>query len=204
MKKLLSTLLISTVIFGGVQAVAAQDVVGAGDADINISGNLGADNTDPDTLIPETDVDWINVTVPTDTIFYSNGGDTVIKAPKYDIVNNSGRPVKISVKGFSANPSNPTVPGDFNLNLLVDGPATGNAATTPSTELIKSGAPQGPTNELITLANSADQYSKTDPLVPAGTAVKNKATFTFVGSATTTNVVKLKYTLSLRFDAVGF
>ena len=72
MKKLLSTLLISTIVFGGVQAVAAQDVVGAGDADINISGNLGADNTDPDTLIPETDVDWINVTVPTDTIFYSN------------------------------------------------------------------------------------------------------------------------------------
>ena len=57
MKKLLSTLLISTIVFGGVQAVAAQDVVGAGDADINISGNLGADNTDPDTLIPETDVD---------------------------------------------------------------------------------------------------------------------------------------------------
>lgn len=51
-------------------------------------------------LIPETDVDWINVTVPTDTIFYSNGGDTVIKAPKYDIVNNSGRPVKTVLKVF--------------------------------------------------------------------------------------------------------
>lgn len=41
MKKLLSTLLISTAVFGGAQIVAAQDVIGAGEADIAVNGTLG-------------------------------------------------------------------------------------------------------------------------------------------------------------------
>ena len=101
MKKLLSTLLISTAVFGGAQIVAAQDVIGAGEADIAVNGTLGANNTDPGSTIPEGDTDWINVTVPTETIFYNKATDATIKAPTYDITNNSGRPVTVSVKSFT-------------------------------------------------------------------------------------------------------
>ncbi|GAX46507.1 hypothetical protein [Pseudolactococcus reticulitermitis] len=206
MKKLLSTLLISTVVFGGVSAVSAdQTITGETTADIAVKGTLGADNTDPDTTIPETDKEWINVTVPTETIFYNKKDVATIVSPEYSIVNNSGRPVKVSINSFSANSTNPTgLPGDYNLNLLVTGPATGNPATTASTSLISGGILNAPTNELITLANSADQYAKNDPLAPAGYAVKNKAIFKYDGSATATTALKLNYTLSLKFDSIGF
>ncbi|QIW55712.1 hypothetical protein [Pseudolactococcus raffinolactis] len=203
MKKLLTTLLISTVVFGGVQAVSAQDVIGEGEADIEINGTLGADNTDPDTTIPETDEDWINVTLPTDTIFYNKADDPIIKAPTYAIINNSGRPVKVSVAGFAASSANPTEPGDFNLNLLVSG-TPGHAATTESTSLVLNGSLQGPTSELITLANCVDQYIKADAQSLKGDAKNNVATFTYGGSATATTALKLNYTLTLKFDAVGF
>lgn len=206
MKKLLSTLLVSTVVFAGAQAVSAQDVVGPTDnANISVKGTLGADNTDPDTTIPEGDKDWINVTLPTETIFYNTAAVKDIQAPTYTITNNSGRPVKISVAKFDANINNPTpLPGDFALNLKVTGPSTGNAATTASTPLVVGGVIQTPTNELITLANSSDQYVKTDALVPKGSAVNNTATFTYSGTATTTTALKLSYTLGLKFEAVKF
>lgn len=202
MKKLLSTLLISSAVFGGAQAVMAQDIVGAGDADIAVNGTLGADNTDPGSTIPETDVDWINVAVPTDTIFYNKVSEPTIKAPTYDIINHSGRPVKVSVNNFAdaAGTTNPTLPNDFALNLKV----TGNNVTTTSTKLIEQGVLQASTNELITLANNVDQYTKNDTAVTAGTAVNNHATFTYAGSAKAVAPLKLGYTLSLKFDSIAF
>ena len=72
MKKLLSTLLVSTAVFAGAQAVSAdQNIIAETDADITVNGTLGADNTDPGATIPEGDKDWINVTLPTETIFYN-------------------------------------------------------------------------------------------------------------------------------------
>jgi hypothetical protein len=72
MKKLLSTLLVSTAVFAGAQAVSAdQNIVANTDADIVVAGTLGADNTKPDAKIPEGDKDWINVTLPTEAIFYT-------------------------------------------------------------------------------------------------------------------------------------
>ena len=123
MKKLLSTLLISTAVFGGAQIVAAQDVIGAGEADIAVNGTLGANNTDPGSTIPEGDTDWINVTVPTETIFYNKATDATIEAPTYDITNNSGRTVTVSVKSFTdaTSVTNPALPKDFALNLNVSG-----------------------------------------------------------------------------------
>jgi hypothetical protein len=196
MKKLLSTLLISTAVFAGAQTVSAQDqnIVAKTDADIVVSGTLGADNTDPGTTIPEGDKDWINVTLPTDTIFYNKASDPAIKSPTYTITNNSGRPVKVSAAGFTGTATG--LPADFDLTLNL----TGNNVVTASTELVKQGQLQAPTNELITLANCVDQYTEKDTPSAKDKAVNNKATFTFGGKANTTSAVKVAYTLSLKFD----
>lgn len=202
MKKLLSTLLISTAVFGGAQIVAAQDVIGAGEADIAVNGTLGANNTDPGSTIPEGDTDWINVTVPTETIFYNKATDATIKAPTYDITNNSGRPVTVSVKSFTdaTSVTNPALPKDFALNLNV----SGQKVTTASTSLVKDGTLQTTTNQLITLSNNVGQYVKGDVAVGKDTSANSKATFTYGGTATATDPIKLSYTLSLKFDSVDF
>ena len=202
MKKLQSTLLISTAVFGGAQIVAAQDVIGAGEADIAVNGTLGANNTDPGSTIHEGDTDWINVTVPTETIFYNKATDATIKAPTYDITNNSGRPVTVSVKSFTdaTSVTNPALPKDFALNLNV----SGQKVTTASTSLVKDGTLQTTTNQLITLSNNVGQYVKGDVAVGKDTSANSKATFTYGGTATATDPIKLSYTLSLKFDSVAF
>ncbi|GAB2021404.1 hypothetical protein RyT2_04780 [Pseudolactococcus yaeyamensis] len=144
--------------------------------------------------------DAINVTIPTDTIFYNKTTDVIIRAPAYTIKNNSGVPVKVSVDGFTPSVKNPAVPADFALNLNV----TGKKVTTPSTKLIEKGLSQTASNELLILANCLDQYGQLDPTVVRGSAVNNVAKFTFGGSATALGVRKLDYTLSLRFDKTPF
>ena len=201
MKKLLSTLLISASVFAGAQAVSADQTINAQtDADIAVNGTLGADNTDPGSTIPEGDKDWINVTLPTETIFYNKTDDADIKSPTYDITNNSGRPVKIDVAGFTADVANPALPADFDLNLKL----TGNAVTTPSTKLVEKGSLKAPTNELIILANNVGQYAAADTAVAAGTSANNKASFTYGGNATASSALKVAYTLSLKFESVAF
>lgn len=200
--KLLSTLLISTFVLGGAQTVAAdQTVNGQAVTDVQVNGTLGADNTDPSSTIPEGDKDWINITVPTDTIFYNTAAQSAIKAPTYTITNHSGRPVKVSTIGFTSGATNGTLPADFDLNLKVTG-TTANPATTASTELIKAGVVNtAVTSDLITLANSANQFKASDT---AATPVDNQATFTFGGTATSATPLKLNYTLNMKFDVVAF
>lgn len=208
MKKLLAILLTAGIALGaapltfaadGTESGSQQTINGESTADIEVNGTLGADNTDPDAQIPEGDVKWINVTVPTKTIFYNTAEDSSIKAPTYSIVNNSGRPVTVTANGFTANGSNPTLPSDFNLKLDVTG-TTGNAATTASTNLITAGSLVTSLNsELITLANSKNQMAAGDT---EATPENNKATFTYSGDATASTQTQLKYTLNLKFDAV--
>lgn len=202
MKKLLATLFITTTVFAGVQAISAdQTLDGKTAGDVTVNGTLGADNTDPGTSIPETSHDWINVTIPTDTIFYNTASKSAIQSPTYKIINHSGRPVKVSTTGFTPGATNGTLPTDFDLTLNVTG-TTANPATTASTELVKAGVVKtAVTSDLITLANSANQFKASDT---AATAVDNQATFTFGGTATSTTPLVLNYTLSLKFDAVSF
>lgn len=201
MKKLLATLLITASVFNGISAVSADQTISEKqDADIKVNGTLGADNTDPNSTISENDKDWINVTLPTDTIFYNKATDSTIKAPTYDIINNSGRPVKVSMNGFTASASNPALPSDFTLNLNLNG----NNVTTKSIKLVEKGALQSPTNEMITLSNSVNQYNSNDSVSELGKAVNNKASFTYSGTATAKTALKVGYTLSLKFDSVAF
>lgn len=206
MKKLLAILLTTGIALGaapltfaadGTESDSQQTVKEQSTADIEVKGTLGADNTDPDAQIPEGDVKWINVTVPTKTIFYNTADDSTIKAPTYSIVNNSGRPVKVTANGFTG--SSDQLPADFDLKLDVTGTA-GNAATTASTNLITDGSlVQSLNSELITLANSKNQ------MIPGNnpaTPVDNRATFTYSGTASASDQKQLTYTLNLKFDAV--
>lgn len=210
MKKLLAILLTSGAVLGTATTVYAEDGTGSGSqqtisgettAEIQVNGTLGADNTDPDANIPEGDNNWINVTVPTKTIFYNTVANHAISAPSYTIRNNSGRPVTVTANGFSSEGTNPTLPNDFNLKLAVTGTAS-NTATTASTNLITNGTVVSSLNStLITLANVNNQLQASD--TPA-TPVNNKATFTYTGSATTTTQINVNYTLNLKFDAVSW
>ncbi|GAB2021406.1 hypothetical protein RyT2_04800 [Pseudolactococcus yaeyamensis] len=201
MKKLLSTLLISTAVFAGAQAVSAdQDIVQQTTGDISVNGTLGVDNTDPGATIPEGDKDWINITVPTDAIFYNKNTENQIKSPVYNMTNKSGRPVKISIDKWTPNTLQQPLPANLDLNLEV----AGGKVTTASTPLFIGAQIQAPTNELLTLANEFDQFAKTDAPAAAGTAVNNQGTFKFTGNANANTLVKLNYTLGLKFEAVKF
>ncbi|GHU42799.1 hypothetical protein FACS1894193_08720 [Bacilli bacterium] len=144
--------------------------------------------------------DTINVTMPIDTIFYNKLTDMQIKSPAYQITNNSGAPVKVSVDNFKASVTNPVMPADFALNLTI----TGKQVVIPSAKLVDKGAIQVTTGELMTLANCLDQYASADSAVTTGQTLNNVAAFTYKGSATTPDTRKLGYTLSLKFDGGRF
>lgn len=202
MKKLLgSSLVVVTVLGIGLIAnkTFADQTIQGTSATVEVNGTLGADNTNPDSKIPEGDDNWINVTVPTSTIFYNTPTDSAVKSPQYSIVNNSGRPVNVFATSFTADASN-VAPSDFNLTLKTVGTGT-NAATNATTNLVTAGAVNSSLNsQLITLAN------KDGKLTSAGTptAGDNKATFTYGGSSSTTTMTQLKYNLGLTFKSVGW
>lgn len=210
MKKIFALLLTSGIALSTATFVYAEDgtdsdsqqtVNAETTADIQVNGTLGADNTDPSANIPEGDTNWINVTVPTKTIFYNTVSNTSIQAPVYTILNNSGRPVTVTANGFTVEGTNPSLPTDFTLKLDVTG-TVGNTATTASTNLVTDGTLVSSLNSpLITLANVKNQ---TQPADTQATPVNNKATFTYSGKATTTAQVNVNYRLRLKFDAVSW
>ncbi|GAX46499.1 mucin-binding protein [Pseudolactococcus reticulitermitis] len=158
-----------------------------------------AGHTLTSTVVYELDA-TINVTIPTSTIFYNKTDDVTIKSPIYTIKNNSGVPMKVSLAGFTPNAANPAMPADFALSLN----PTGKKVTTASAKLVENGLPQTSSNQLMTLANCFNQYDEVDPAVDKGVASDNIATFTFGGSATTTDMRKLGYILNLKFDSTPF
>ncbi|MCU5087597.1 hypothetical protein OCA23_30530 [Bacillus cereus] len=120
---------------GGANAFAAegeyQTINGETEASITTKGVLGtADNTDSDEALPEGDDKWINVTLPTDVVFYSDENDehkTIVSPDNYKIKNNSGRPVKVSLQGFTGKEDTAintlnlvsTIEGDFKTKELI-------------------------------------------------------------------------------------
>lgn len=126
-KKLVGTALVGLMTVGFAAQVSANTQTidgndGKNSAEVPVKGNLGAiDNTDPGAEHPEGDDKWINVTVPTATIFYAETtpGDApeVLSSPNYKITNNSGRPVKVMVTDYVLNegPANAAL---TELNIL--------------------------------------------------------------------------------------
>ncbi|MFD1901356.1 hypothetical protein GQR36_17530 [Enterococcus termitis] len=83
----------------GVSAYATQTIDGREDgnnqATVPVNGILGEfDNTTPGPDPADTD-QWINVTLPTTALFYSDSNDvTNLVGPNYTITNNSAKKLK--------------------------------------------------------------------------------------------------------------
>lgn len=102
MKKIfLGWLSVALLLGGGSIALADQTVSEGNTGTITVNGTLGADNRSRKATITEGDNDWINVTLPTATIFYSLQKTTAIKSPNYTITNNSGRRLSVSLESFT-------------------------------------------------------------------------------------------------------
>lgn len=202
MNKLLGLSLVATTLIAAslmADKTFADQTVQGSSATVAVNGTLGADNTNPDSKIPEGDDNWINVTVPTSTIFYNTPKDPTVKSPTYKIVNNSGRPVDVLATAFTADSTN-VAPSSFSLTLQTVGTTT-NIATTATTNLVNAGAVNTSLdNKLITLAN------KDGKMTSAGTATAgdNASTFTYGGSSDTKTMTQLKYNLGLTFKSVGW
>lgn len=202
-KKVIAGLLLSSCVFGvampafaqdGTEADLQEDYSGQNSVEIEVNGTLGADNKDPNATIPEGDDNWINVTVPTKTIFYNTAADSEIKSPDYKITNNSGRPVSVSLEKFENDATNTslTLPSSYSLNLQVEGkqPIQNIATSDTSTDFTTA-------THLIDLANKDGRMSATGN-VNAGS---NEATFKYTGTATATTQVQPSYTMTLKFVA---
>lgn len=203
-KKVIAGLLLSSCVLGvampafaqdGTEADSQQTIDGENSAEIEVNGTLGADNTNPGATITEGDDNWINVTVPTKTIFYNTTTDPVIKSPDYKITNNSGRPVSVSLEKFENDATNTSLPlpSSYSLNLLVEG-GTG---VIPSIATSDTSTDFTTATHLIDLANKDGRMSATGN-VNAGS---NEATFKYTGTATATTQVQPSYTMTLKFVA---
>ncbi len=200
MKKIISTLLLSSIVVSGASvALAAEgdnvtNINKEETANIKVNGSLGADNTKPDTKIPEGDKDWINVDIPTKTIFYNTAKDPIVKSPNYTIENKSGRPVEVSIASFIQDGSD-VVPNDFDLNLTskTDGAETDSI-------LVKDGVALTTFDPaLVTLANSEKRLTSTGEAT-----MPNKLSFRYSGKANAANAVNVSYNLGLKFKSVAW
>ncbi|MGX7352451.1 hypothetical protein RU97_GL001908 [Enterococcus canis] len=207
MKKLIAGLMLSSCVLGlampafaqdGTEADLQEDYSGVDSANVEVNGTLGADNTDPGATIPEGDPNWINVTVPTKTIFYNTAADSDIKSPTYDIVNNSGRPVKVSISNFvdgAGNSSLGLTSLDFDLNVTLNGTET----LVVNQGVVKDFSTPA---QIVELPNSKGQSLAAD--TPVENPTTNKTTFTYTGTATAATQVQPTYTMTLKFDAVSW
>ncbi|HDR5277925.1 TPA: hypothetical protein QCS28_005276 [Bacillus thuringiensis] len=160
-KKLASIVLLGMMAMGGgVNTFAAegeyQTIEGQTEANITAKGVIGeADNTDPGEAIPEGDNKWINVTLPTDVVFFSDEKTehkTIVSPENYKIINNSGRPVKVFLKGFTGKEDTAVktlnlvskIEGDFETKELI---RDNKIAVTQESELVKLANNEGKLNE---------------------------------------------------------
>lgn len=195
MKKLIAGLMLSSCVLGLAMPASAEDktIDGVGTTNIPVNGTLGADNTDPEAEIPEGEEGWINVTVPTATVFYNTTTVKDIKSPAYDIVNKSGRPVDVSISNFTAGANTGMDLSSLNLSVTIGSTDTsvvalGNVVDFSTTPAL-----------LAELANNEGHRAKGD----AGN-IASTATFTYSGTANTTSQLLPTYTMTLKFDAVAW
>ncbi|MBS9339246.1 hypothetical protein G6R29_06475 [Fructobacillus sp. M2-14] len=171
---------------------------GTNNANVAVNGTLGADNTKPDSNIPEGSDKWINVTVDTATIFYNTSTDTKIIAPTYHITNNSGRPVSVKVNSFTQNDQK-DISKIAALNVAMkrtDGVGT-------STNLITSGSLSNVSQDSsLQLANVNGNLAKGDTAVTGN----NKATFTYNGAVSQklTTEIQPSFTMNLLFTPTSW
>ncbi|HFJ9465860.1 hypothetical protein OCB14_29530 [Bacillus cereus] len=198
-KKLASIVLLGMMAMGGgVNTFAAegeyQTIEGQTEANITAKGVIGeADNTDPGEAIPEGDNKWINVTLPTDVVFFSDEKTehkTIVSPENYKIINNSGRPVKVFLKGFTGKEDTAVktlnlvskIEGDFETKELI---RDNKIAVTQESELVK-------------LANNEGKLDEKD--------ANKEVSFKFTGNVDETLLGEEKqnveYKMTLKFKAL--
>lgn len=195
MKKILSLLALSSLMLMAVPA-SAEDIVGEGSGDIPVNGTLGADNTKEDAPILEGEDSWINVSLPTSTIFYSAGTEsgTEIKSPKYTITNNSGRPVDIYFNQLAENVTDTT---GINYDLNLSGFGSSEFPIRTGTSLVTTPS----SSELIRLANTNGKLTKD------GNTTNPKAVeYEYTGTVNQelSGVITHNYNMTLEFKSVSW
>ncbi|MFY1067614.1 hypothetical protein [Enterococcus sp. AD013-P3] len=197
MKKIFGLVALSSIMLMALPAYTEADIIGENSGEITINGTLGIDNTDEDAPIVEGDDAWINVTLPTETIFYSaspNAG-APITSPEYTITNNSGRPVDISFKEIAKIGTSKGA----KYAVSLQGFGKGNPKIINAGEV--TAAPGSPTL-IHTLASVDGKLGEDD--IPPLTA--NTVTFRYVGEVTdaVTSTITESYTMTLEFKAVDW
>lgn len=197
MKKIMSGLLLGSILFGGAASIyAAEDEVnGKSSASITVNGSLGQDNEDENAPnIDENSDDWINVTLDTANIFYTTKetAHKTIESPYYSIKNNSGRGVKISVADFTVTSGN--------LNNVDELKISGKDYTAADQEVDLKGSGS---RAFLTLANNQGKLNvETDPYG----GYTNDTLYQYSGTTKDEyykeNAEKTAHTLTLAFEAL--
>ena len=200
---LMASLLIGSLGCMASTAYATETTVnnGSNTGDVTINGTLGADNTDPSATIPEGSDSWINVTLDTATIFYNTSSSTTIDSPKYNIKNNSGRPIAVTPTAISQT-NNVDISSIKNLTVNFKRDDS-NQLTTAS--LISEGSATVSKAAPITLANKYGQLLPTDTAAKdPSTVVNASATFYYGGSVSSelSTTISPAFTMTLTFVPV--
>lgn len=172
-------------------------VDGAGTTSIPVNGTLGADNKKPDAGIDEGNTDWVNVTVPSKTLFYSVAGSTTVQSPNYTVTNNSGRPVTVTADSFATTAAG-SLSDVSSLNVSLNATVGTGSTATATVPVITSGAANIATaTSLGELANSEGR------LTSAGTTTNpTSLKFNYSGSFSSGDVtgqITESYNLGLTF-----
>lgn len=161
---------------GDVQTIEGKK--GETTADVVTRGMLGEiDETDPETPLPEGDDRWIKVTLPTAVVFESGEDQASIKSSdKYEIINESGRPVKVDVTNYEISDGK-GVPALTSLNIKRSKGYQGNETVT----LVPEGEGAEFKNyevntEFVRLANNKGHFGDTE------TGADKSTNFQFTGT----------------------
>lgn len=207
MKKWITSVALILGTFGLALSVSAAEtdngdgtkiVNGEAGTSIPVNGTLGADNTDPDGGIDEGNTDWVNVTVPSKTLFYSMPGTGTVKSPTYTIKNNSGRPVTVTASSFASTVTGGDISKVNSLNVNLT--SSLNSASVP---VITSGTAG------IATATSLGELANVDGRLTSGGAVGNATDLTFNYSGTftaadVTSQITENYNLGLTFKPTAW
>lgn len=201
---LLTTMMLGLSVSGLTKIALADDINGNNSAEITINGSIGKlDNTNPDTNIPEGSDEWINVTVDTVTAFHTTTASAHknIESADYNIVNNSGRGVAVTLNKMEGTPKYvDTLAIEAKGNDLVEAPK--------KTNLVANNALVDLTSSAVwmRLANKDGRLNIEDD---AASAYANSAKFFYTGTTTAslpTNVnetaAKEDYKLTLKFTSI--
>lgn len=201
MKKIFLGWMTVALLLGGGSIAFADDesntkgVSGVNNGTIAVNGTLGADNRSRKATIEEGHDDWINVTLPVTTIFYSMQDATTIKSPTYTITNKSGRRVKVSLQSFTHEANSAAFDDIDHLDLKLS-----DTVTFPLISNVGGVATLTADKPEIAILDPGADVDNGETAVPEGA----KFTYVYAGATKTalTTQSQPNFTLALKFAAL--